>query len=239
MPFIVQIEQLHSVTSPRSPCTRNRTGRSGSRLHRFRPSSISPVYDLQHLGARCGFELAGIHRHAEQAVVADGTGELDELVVAEARQHRLCCGIVGAMLAQQLPGEVDDLRVLRRDAARMVLADRGNGRCPARRAGARRRSERPRHTAPRTRARRSSRPARARACRASPRTAHTHRHARRVRASSGECRNIVNGPCTAPRLATIAVECRVVLGRDLFLAGDVGKSGHGGMLLFRADVVAR
>ena len=51
------------------------------------------------------------------------TGELDQLVVAEPRLHRLEGRIVDPVLAQQGPGELDDLRVFGWDAARMVVAD--------------------------------------------------------------------------------------------------------------------
>jgi hypothetical protein len=39
---------------------------------------------LEHLGARRGLQLARVDRHGEHGVVADGPGELDEAIVAEA-----------------------------------------------------------------------------------------------------------------------------------------------------------
>ena len=39
--------------------------------------------DLQHFGVRSAFELAGVHRHGQHAVIPDGAGQLDEPLIAE------------------------------------------------------------------------------------------------------------------------------------------------------------
>src|SRR5215510_13412858 len=89
---------------------------------------MDPPLDLQHLGAGRGLELAGVDRHREHGVVADRARELDESVGAEAPDERLHRRFVHPVLAHELAGELDDLRVLGRDAAAVVLADSGNRR---------------------------------------------------------------------------------------------------------------
>jgi hypothetical protein len=71
----------------------------------------------QDLGVRRGLQLARVDGHGEHAVVADGSGELDEPVVAEARADRLRGGVVHPVLAQERPRELDDLGVLGWNAA--------------------------------------------------------------------------------------------------------------------------
>jgi hypothetical protein len=71
----------------------------------------------QDLGAGGGLELARVHGHGEHAVVADGAGELDEAVVAEARPERLHDGVLHAVPAQERPRELHDLGVLGWNAA--------------------------------------------------------------------------------------------------------------------------
>src|SRR5215470_12305401 len=100
---------------------------------------IDPPLDLEYLGARRGLQLAGVDRHRQHAVVADGAGELDEAVIAEAADECLHGRVVHPVLAHQLAGEVDDLRVFRGNAAAVVLTDGGDGRLrhaePSRAAG--------------------------------------------------------------------------------------------------------
>jgi hypothetical protein len=72
---------------------------------------------LQDLGARGGLELASVHGHGEHAVVADGAGELDEAVVAEARPERLHDGVVHPVPAHERPRELPDLGVVGWNAA--------------------------------------------------------------------------------------------------------------------------
>jgi hypothetical protein len=72
---------------------------------------------LEHLGVGRGLQLARVDRHGEHAVVADGPGELDEPVVAEASAERLGGGVVHPMLAQECARELHDLGVLGWNAA--------------------------------------------------------------------------------------------------------------------------
>jgi hypothetical protein len=72
---------------------------------------------LEDLGVRRGLQLARVDRHGEHAVVADGPGELDEPVVAEAAAERLHGGVVHPVLAQERPRELHDLGVLGWNAA--------------------------------------------------------------------------------------------------------------------------
>ena len=81
----------------------------------------------QHLCSRPGLQLAGVHRHRQHAVEANRAGQLDELLVAEALSQRIHASIVRPVLADEIAREVHDLRVLRRNAARVFLADRGDG----------------------------------------------------------------------------------------------------------------
>jgi hypothetical protein len=64
----------------------------------------------------------------QHAVVADRARELDEAVLADATDQRLHGGFVDPMLAHELAREVDDLRVLRRNAPVVILADCRDGR---------------------------------------------------------------------------------------------------------------
>src|SRR5215469_17180992 len=90
---------------------------------RREPEALSSPSGSQHLGARGRLEFTGIHGHREHTVIADRAGQLDQPVIAEAGLHLFKAGVVGAMPAQQLAREIDDLGVFRRDAARVVLAD--------------------------------------------------------------------------------------------------------------------
>lgn len=72
---------------------------------------------LQDLGAGSGLELAGVHGHGQHAVVADGTGQLDEAIVAEARSERLHGGVVNPVPADERSRELHDLGVLGWNAA--------------------------------------------------------------------------------------------------------------------------
>src|ERR1700716_1073568 len=83
---------------------------------------------LQRLRAGRCLELAGVDRHRQHAVVADRAGELDEAVVAESSDQRLHRGLVDPVLAHELACELDDLRILGRDAAAVILADGGDRR---------------------------------------------------------------------------------------------------------------
>jgi len=42
-----------------------------------------PLLRFQHFGAGCCLELTGVDRHGEHHIVADRTGKLQQLVVAE------------------------------------------------------------------------------------------------------------------------------------------------------------
>ena len=83
-----------------------------------------PGSDLQNFGARRGFELASVHRHSQHAVIADGAGQLDEALITEPLPQCAGARLVDPVLAEELPREVDDFRVFRRNAARVVFADR-------------------------------------------------------------------------------------------------------------------
>jgi len=74
-----------------------------------------PGSDLQNFGARRGFELASVHRHSQHAVIADGAGQLDEALITEPLPQ--CAGgrLVDPVLAEELPGEVDNFGVFRRN----------------------------------------------------------------------------------------------------------------------------
>src|SRR5512136_1879647 len=69
---------------------------------------------LQDLGALAGFQLAGVHRHRQHAVVADHPRELDESVIAEPRPERLERRVVNPMPADKLPRELHVLGVFQR-----------------------------------------------------------------------------------------------------------------------------
>src|SRR5512137_853026 len=79
------------------------------------PQQLVRRWLLQDLGALAGFQLAGVHRHRQHAVIADHPGELDESVIAEPRPERLERRVVNPMLAHELPRELHDLCVLQRD----------------------------------------------------------------------------------------------------------------------------
>src|SRR5262245_7821446 len=80
----------------------------------------------QHVRAGAGRQLAGIDRHGQHRVVTDASGQLDEAPVPEALAERLHGRIVHAVLSKQAPGEVDDLRIVGGNAARVPVADRGD-----------------------------------------------------------------------------------------------------------------
>src|SRR6266478_7704025 len=82
---------------------------------------------LQDLGALAGFQLAGVHRHRQHAVIADHPRELDESVIAEPCSEHLERRVGNPMLVDELPRELHDLGVLRRDAARVFLANSRDG----------------------------------------------------------------------------------------------------------------
>src|SRR2546427_3089847 len=82
---------------------------------------------LEDLGARRRLQLAGIDRHRQHAVVADRARELDQPVVAEPPDERFHRRVVHPVLAHELSRELDDLRVLGRNAAAVVLANGRDG----------------------------------------------------------------------------------------------------------------
>src|SRR5262249_44152105 len=81
-----------------------------------RPACFTARSRLEDFGAGGGLELAGVHGHRQHRVVADGAGELDEAVVAEALAQRVGGGVVDPVPLHQRAGELDDLRVLGRHA---------------------------------------------------------------------------------------------------------------------------
>src|SRR5262245_60905579 len=113
--------------APTSGTSTQRTPSSGRPYFSSTACFIAPS-DLQHFGAGSGLELAGVDGHRQHRVVTDGPGELDEAVVAEPLAQRGGGGVVDPMAAHQRARELDDLRVLRRHAAAVVLADGGDGR---------------------------------------------------------------------------------------------------------------
>src|SRR5712691_13120261 len=84
--------------------------------------------DFQHLGARCRFQLTGVDGHSEHAVVTDCPGEFQEPLVAKPRLDRLKGGVVDPVLLEELLRELDDLGILWRHAARVLLTDGRDGR---------------------------------------------------------------------------------------------------------------
>src|SRR6516165_10772202 len=87
----------------------------------FSPWALS---DRQNFGARRGLQFTRIHRHRQQAVIADGAGQLNEPVVAEPPLHRPESRVIDAVPAEKLTGKLDNLGVFGWNAARMVIADR-------------------------------------------------------------------------------------------------------------------
>src|SRR6266850_284129 len=108
--------------APTSGTSAQRTPSSGAPYFSSTTCFIARLRsNLQHVGAGRGLELTGVDGHREHRVVADGAGELDEAVVAEALADGAGGGVVDAVTPHQRARELHDLRVLRRDAPAVVL----------------------------------------------------------------------------------------------------------------------
>src|SRR5688572_5806420 len=83
---------------------------------------------LQYLRPFRRLQLARIGRHRQQTVVADRPGQLDQLEVIEPLLQRFHGRRADPVLVNEIAREIYDLRVLRGEAARVLLADRGDRR---------------------------------------------------------------------------------------------------------------
>src|SRR5688572_20257625 len=94
-------------------------------------SDVTRSRNIELLLSGFGPHVEGVERAREHRVVADGRGQLDETLHAQARAQRGNGGVVGAVIHQQLADVPDDGRlVLREPDRRAPLADGGDGLLP-------------------------------------------------------------------------------------------------------------
>ena len=67
-----------------------------------------------------------VHRHGQHRIITDAGRQLHILVGSQPLHDRLRQRCIDAVLAQPLPSEINDLKVIRRKPMGMIVTDRLN-----------------------------------------------------------------------------------------------------------------